>query len=316
MTKGATKRNVSELQHEEDNVSKKQRVESYAASAPQVVTCIEKADGSKFWYVNGKLHRDNGLPAIEKANSDKAWFVNGLLHRDNDLPAVEYADGSKYFYIYCYELGKLKRMDNLSGIERKGGNKEWWKNGNRHRDNDLPAVKCADGSKYWCINGKLHRDNDLPAIETADGDKEWYINGELHRDNDLPACEYEEGSKHWYVNGKCHRENDLPTVEKENGTKEWHNAGGGLHRLGGLPAIENANGYKFWRIYDEHYTYEEVIYYYETLTNFGRYCLKKIRMNRLKRVRMIHKELLCMPPKGSYPGGQDYHEAVSYFMSM
>ena len=29
------------------------------------------------WYVNGKLHRDNGLPAIEYADGDKEWWVNG-----------------------------------------------------------------------------------------------------------------------------------------------------------------------------------------------------------------------------------------------
>jgi hypothetical protein len=39
-------------------------------------------------------------------------------------------------------------------------------------------------------------------------------------------------------------------------------------------------------------------------------------MKRLKRVKLIHGELLCMPVKGSYPGGQDYHKMVSYFMSM
>jgi hypothetical protein len=56
--------------------------------------------------------------------------------------------------------------------------------------------------------------------------------------------------------------------------------------------------------------------YYIILTRFGRYCLRKIRMRRLRRLRWIHGELLCMHTKGSYPGGLDYHEMVSYFMSM
>jgi hypothetical protein len=142
------------------------------------------------------------------------------------------------------------------------------------------------------MNGKLHRDNDLPAIEDAYGDKLWYINGKLHRDNGLPAVEYSNGSKEWCVNGK-------------------------LHRLGGLPAREYANGtVKEWYIYNKKYTYLQVCKQYKILKGFGRYCLKKIRMNRLRKLRRIHGELLCMPVKGSYPGGRDYHKMVSYFMSM
>jgi hypothetical protein len=173
----------------------------------------------------------------------------------------------------------------------KDGNKYWRVNGNLHRDNDLPAVECTNGDKFWYVNGKFHRENDLPAIEYSDGSKSWYINGKRYRNNDLPAIEHTDGSKCWYVNGKC-------------------------HRLGGLPAFEFADDSKEWYIYDKEYSYKQVINYYQTLTKFGRYCLKKIRMRKLRRLRWIHGELLCMPVKGSYPGGQDYHQMVSYFMKM
>jgi hypothetical protein len=102
----------------------------------------------------------------------------------------------------------------------------------------------------------------------------------------------------------------------DNGKKEWYNANGKLHRLGGLPAIENAVDGDEWWINDKEYTYKQVINYYKILKNFGRYCLRKIRMRKLRRLRWIHGELLCMPSKESYPGGQDYHQMVSYFMSM
>jgi hypothetical protein len=52
--------------------------------------------GSKYYYCDAGqsiLHRDDG-PAIEYANGSKYWYQNGKLHRD-DGPAVEYADGSK-----------------------------------------------------------------------------------------------------------------------------------------------------------------------------------------------------------------------------
>jgi hypothetical protein len=149
-----------------------------------------------------------------------------------------------------------------------------------------------NGNKIWYnASGKIHRDNDLPAKEGADGNKEWYLNGRLHRDNDLPAVIDKDGDKLWYENDK-------------------------LNRLGGLPAIEYADGKKSWYIYEEKYTYKQICNYYKILKGFGRYCLRKIRMRKLKRLRWIHGELLCMPAKGSYPGGQDYHQMVNYFMSM
>ena len=155
----------------------------------------------------------------------------------------------------------------------------------------MQMIEGRDGSKRWYVNGLLHRDNDLPAIEYLNGDKYWFVNGKRHRDNDLPAIECLDGYKRWFLNGKC-------------------------HRLGGLPATEYANGSKYYYIYGNQYSYEEVCDYYKILTKFGRYCLKKLRMRRLRRLRYIHGELLCMPAKGNYPGGQDYHKMVSYFMSM
>ena len=46
-------------------------------------------DGANVWYLNGKLHREDG-PAIEEVNGDKAWFLDGLRHRENG-PAIEEA---------------------------------------------------------------------------------------------------------------------------------------------------------------------------------------------------------------------------------
>ena len=60
------------------------------------------ANGDKFWYVNGELHRENG-PACEYANGDKFWYVNGERHRE-DGPAMEFASGSKFWYVNGKEL--------------------------------------------------------------------------------------------------------------------------------------------------------------------------------------------------------------------
>ena len=53
--------------------------------------------GTKHWYINGKLHREDG-PAIEWADGAKSWYINGKCHRE-DGPAVEWANGTKYWYI-------------------------------------------------------------------------------------------------------------------------------------------------------------------------------------------------------------------------
>lgn len=50
-------------------------------------------DGSKYWYQNCLLHRDDG-PAVELPDGTKEWYQKGKLHRDNG-PAIEWPDGRK-----------------------------------------------------------------------------------------------------------------------------------------------------------------------------------------------------------------------------
>ena len=33
-------------------------------------------DGTKMWYLNGELHREDG-PAVESADGEKRWYLNG-----------------------------------------------------------------------------------------------------------------------------------------------------------------------------------------------------------------------------------------------
>ena len=39
--------------------------------------------GDKYWFLNGKRHRENG-PAIEYGNGDKAWWLNGVCFTKSD----------------------------------------------------------------------------------------------------------------------------------------------------------------------------------------------------------------------------------------
>ena len=229
---------------------------------------IEKTNGEKHWYVNGKNHRLDG-PAVERANGDKEWWVDGEEYSEEE------------FNKKIAEMNKSEDKDEPTKIDRFGT--KYWKNdkGQLHRE-DGPAVEYADGSKWWYLNGKLHRE-DGPAYEGANGDKEWYLNNKLHRE-DGPAIEFSNGRKEWWVNGKCHRE-DGPAVEcayghnnrwyirgvwfsKENfdkkiaemknsnktlSTSKFHtNDKGEYHREDG-PAIEWDNGVKSWWINGKHH---------------------------------------------------------------
>jgi len=83
-------------------------------------------------------------------------------------------------------------------IENDRGDKRWYKNGLKHRE-DGPAIEWTDGNKLWYQNGLVHRE-DGPACEWTNGDKEWYKNGQFHR-KDGPAVERANGHKAWYENG-------------------------------------------------------------------------------------------------------------------
>ena len=91
-------------------------------------TCVVKREyGIKYtlYYLNGKLHRDNDLPAVEYNDETKEWHKNGKIHRDNDLPAHIDADGTK----------------------------EWYKNGLLHRDNGKNTVEYGHNVSVQWVDG-------------------------------------------------------------------------------------------------------------------------------------------------------------------
>ena len=59
--------------------------------------CKTLPNGTKKWYLNGKLHREDG-PAVEYFNGTKKWYLNGKFHREEG-PAVEYSNGTKKWYL-------------------------------------------------------------------------------------------------------------------------------------------------------------------------------------------------------------------------
>jgi hypothetical protein len=100
------------------------KVEDYTEMPNAYTGMIEYENGSKQWYLNGLIHREDG-PAIEFSDGTKWWKLNGIQHRVEG-PAVECANGDKH----------------------------WFLNGKRHRV-DGPAIECVDGTKYWYLNGEF-----------------------------------------------------------------------------------------------------------------------------------------------------------------
>jgi hypothetical protein len=81
------------------NISKeeKKKEDVFTSEKEDVFTSEVDDEGNQHWFKNGKLHRDNDLPAIIWASGNLEWYKNGKLHRDNDLPAI-IQDGSLFWY--------------------------------------------------------------------------------------------------------------------------------------------------------------------------------------------------------------------------
>jgi len=99
-------------------------VEHEIGKRPMVHVVTPRGDHT--WFnMQGKVHRDDDLPAHTDFTGAKHWYKNGQLHRDNDLPA----------------------------IEKPNGGKEWYRNGKLHRDGGKPAVVYKNKVEYW-VDGK------------------------------------------------------------------------------------------------------------------------------------------------------------------
>ncbi|RTK96138.1 MAG: hypothetical protein EKK64_04875 [Neisseriaceae bacterium] len=70
---------------------------SFAINFKGTLPSIIYPNGTKEWWANRKLHRNNG-PAIEYSNGDKEWWWNGKRHNYQN-PAVIIGN-KQYFFEY------------------------------------------------------------------------------------------------------------------------------------------------------------------------------------------------------------------------
>ena len=56
-------------------------------------------EGTVWYYLDEKLHRENDKPAVEYPDGTKVWYYKGQLYRENDKPVIERADGTKEWWV-------------------------------------------------------------------------------------------------------------------------------------------------------------------------------------------------------------------------
>lgn len=100
--------------------------------------------GNQRWYLNGKLHREDG-PAIEYCNNgDKYWLIEGRPHR-TDGPATVWSDGS---YIWSVN-GETHRIDGPAMYIKSMDHEIWFYHGVLYEDVDDMPLELFFGYLKW-----------------------------------------------------------------------------------------------------------------------------------------------------------------------
>ena len=65
-----------------------------------IVSTRISSTGTKKWYLNGQLHRDDDLPAVAYKNGSECWYIRGTRHREYNKPAVILCNGNVKYEEY------------------------------------------------------------------------------------------------------------------------------------------------------------------------------------------------------------------------
>jgi hypothetical protein len=74
-------------------------------------------DGTKYWYLDNKLHREDG-PAVEFIVGENYWYLNNQLHRE-DGPAIEGIRGEKIWCLKGKEVSWKQVFKNAKTKEQE-----------------------------------------------------------------------------------------------------------------------------------------------------------------------------------------------------
>jgi hypothetical protein len=157
----------------------------------------------KVWYKDGLIHNINDQPAsitYTKTSKiiNKLWYKNGYFYRDdeNNPHSIYYHyNGTIYIETWYDEKSNIHRDDDKPAkyIYNEEGDVvfiKWYKRGMLHRDVNPAIIKYygkVERIESWFKNGNKHRDEDLPAELEYDSNNKlsieiWYKNGSLYRE--------------------------------------------------------------------------------------------------------------------------------------
>lgn len=192
-----------------------------------------------------EYHRDYGLAAFIVTNGGEAierWYKNGKLHRNNDLPAeIEYDlmdswwEEPSIITVKWYWHGKLHRLKDGPAFicyDPKDAVEQWYQNGVLHRTGGPAEIRCYED--YYFPPYGPHTNMSQLRIDEPHIHKElWYCHGKLSREDGPTHIEYSEnGTKKleiWYQDGEWSRDGGPAYIEyDDSGTtkyEEWYSHG-------------------------------------------------------------------------------------------
>lgn len=90
--------------------------------------------GEKYWFINGKLSRENG-PAYESESDENfVWYKDGLIHRIGGPAVYSKCHKCGENYVSCWLVDGLFHRDDGPAVEHSTGHKEWWLNGVKQKE--------------------------------------------------------------------------------------------------------------------------------------------------------------------------------------
>jgi len=108
--------------------------------------CILDKYGSKHWYKDDLLHREDG-PAVELPDGTKKWWYKDIFVGEGDAP-----DPALWARLTSVELNGGPLLNGC--IVDLHGKKHWYKEGNPHRE-DGPAIEFKNGDTEWYFAGEF-----------------------------------------------------------------------------------------------------------------------------------------------------------------
>lgn len=96
-----------------------------------------ESNGTVEFYKDDKLHRDDDLPAVINADGYKFWYSKGELHREGK-PAIQGPEGDQAYYFN----GKLHNEEGPA-LTNKFGKQEWHIDGIQYTQQEFNDIMRA-----------------------------------------------------------------------------------------------------------------------------------------------------------------------------